>query len=652
MKEYICRVAQKGFFAGPVCVVSSAASGIKKTSADPEEETAKLDSAVEIIKKTVDAGSKENAEVMETVGMMLDDETFIGEIKQYIKEEKCNAEYAVKTKCGEYAKKMENAPTDYLRARASDVTGIGEQLIGVMKKNESALLKETTALVAPEISPAQMSAFDGKLVGGIITDKGSPDSHLSIIAGNLEIPYIYGNSEAVSAAEDGSFIIIDGDKLIIDPDEKQKAEAEEKMICKASEKKSRRQAGNNAVCKTKIYANIGGTEDIPQLLGSGADGVGLFRSEFLFLGKNEAPSEEEQYAAYRFVLEAMKDREVIIRTMDLGSDKSVDWLEIPKETNPALGLRGARVSLERKDVFYIQLRALLRAGVFGNLKIMFPMISSEWEIDEIKKCVEEVAEKLEKEKVSYKIPKLGIMIETPAAVMIADILSKKVDFFSIGTNDLTQYTIATDREAQGLDRYFDRHHEAVLRMIEKVICEGHKNGIKVGICGGLAADPDVIGRLIKAGVDELSVPISKVGQTRANAAKAENKDESAADRSIYAPADGKLIPMNEIPDPVFSDGQLGKCIGILPENGHVFSPCDGKIIHVAETGHAVTICSDDGKEYLLHVGIDTVKLGGKGFKVLVSEGEHVNRSKKIIEADLGFIEKSGFSTVVVLAQLQ
>ena len=662
MKEYTCHAAQKGFYAGPVYVPGAAVDEIRKYSDDPAEETAKLLRTVDAVKKSLENTSApaENAQIMETVSMMLDDETFISEIMQCIRGGKYSAEYAVKTKCREYAEKMENAPTGYLRARAADISGLGDQLINVMHRTEARPLTGRTALAAPEISPAQMSVLDSRWIGGIITDKGSPNSHLSILAGNLEIPYLYGNAEAVAAASGSSYIIIDGDRLITDPDEPRKAEAEAHMICLESERQQRRKAAEKAVCKTRICANIAGPEDIPRLLASGADGVGLFRSEFLFLGKETAPTEEEQFQAYRSVLEAMGNREVIIRTMDLGSDKRASWLALPEEANPALGLRGVRVSLEKKEVFNSQLRALLRAGVFGHLKIMFPMITSEREIDEIRFCVETAAAGLEKENIPYAVPELGIMIETPAAAVIADILSKKVSFFSIGTNDLTQYTLALDREARGLDRFFDPHSEAVFRLIETVIREGHKNHIPTGICGQLAADPEAIERLIAAGVDELSVPVSRVAETRIIAAKAEespaagksvNTDGTVAAGTVLAPADGELIAMNEIPDPVFSSGQLGECIGILPNNGSIYSPCSGTILHIAETGHAVTVRSDKDEEYLLHIGIDTVRLGGKGFTVLVREGEHVNSAQKIMEADLDLIKENGYSTVVIMVRL-
>ena len=706
MKEYICHAAQKGFYAGPVHAIRTV-SAVKKTSSDIVIEIAKLDCAIEEIESKLskrDSRSGENDEIMGTVGMMLDDDAFIGEIKQYINDENCNAEYAVKVVSDKYAKEMEKADSEYLRARASDIDGLGKELIRVMSEGgagecegsagereggsgerECGVGECVFALAAPEISPAQLASYSSKMIGGIVTDKGSPNSHLSILAGNLSVPYVYGNKDAVAKAMNSEFIIIDDDRVIIDPDEKTKVNAIARMKEIVEENKRQEEALRQtegtmgaSVCKTKIYANIEGPDDIPKLLESGADGVGLFRTEFLFMERDAAhsgdvqpgstqtgsgstpPSEEEQYEAYKAVLTAMGKKEVIIRTMDIGSDKKVSWLKIPDESNPALGLRGARVSLERKGIFKTQIRALLRAGVYGNLKIMFPMIASDWEIDEITCFVKAQAADLEKENIAYKIPEMGIMIETPAAAMTADILAGKAAFFSIGTNDLTQYTLALDREAQGLDRFFNPHHEAVLRLVEATVQGGHKRGIPTGICGQLAADSDidVLMRLIAAGVDELSVPISKVKKVRANVAKAEaeigEKAEAGADANaekIGSPADGTLIPMNEIPDSAFSSGTLGKCVGILPDNGNIWAPCDGTITGVTETKHAVTMRSDAGNEYLIHVGIDTVKLSGKGFNVLVKEGERVSKSQKIMEADLDVIKDAGFSPMVIIVKL-
>ena len=362
MEKYICRAAQKGFYAGPVLALTSPFNNIIKTPANPAKETAKLESAISSLKESVKASSsEENAKVMETVSLMLEDDTFIGEIRKYIADEKCNAEYAIKTKSVQYAKRMEESDSEYLRARASDIDGIGNQLIAIIAKKENLPLTALTALAGIDISPAQFAAFKSEMIGGIITEKGSPNSHLSILAGNLDIPYIYGNEKALEAALQSDYIIIDGDTLIVNPDGKLKADASARMTDLRLEKK-RQKSAEAPKCKTKIYANIAGPEDIPELMECGADGVGLFRSEFLFLGRDSAPDEEEQYQAYKSVLEAMEGKEVIIRTMDLGSDKSVRWLKMPDETNPALGLRGVRVSLENKEIFRTQLRALLRAA--------------------------------------------------------------------------------------------------------------------------------------------------------------------------------------------------------------------------------------------------------------------------------------------------
>lgn len=676
MKEYKCNVAQAGFFAGPVFV--SGSDKIEMRPGDVTEETEKLVRALNAVKadmqNSADAGGA--SDIMETVSMMLDDDTFIDEIQQFIATKKCNAEYAVSRVAESYAKKMENADSDYLKERSSDIRGVGGKLIDAVTGRKTGGPTELSAIAAAEISPAQLSAFDSKYIGGMITDKGSPNSHAAIIAGSLEIPYVYGAGEAIKELKENAFVILDGDRLVTDPDEAMRAGALERMARLqakrlAEDEKLRSVAGECAGCRTKVYANIAGPKDIPQLLESGADGVGLFRSEFLFLDRDDAPSEDEQYQAYRAVLEAMGDKEVIIRTMDLGSDKKVPWLGLPDEQNPALGMRGVRVSLEKEDVFGVQLRALLRASVTGNLKIMFPMIASEWEIDEIKSRVDAAAHALGEAKVPYRVPEIGIMVETPAAAVMAEELAKKVSFFSIGTNDLTQYTLAIDREAAGLDRYFAPHHEAVLKLIEMTAAGGHKHGVVTGVCGQLAADSgEMTERLIAAGVDELSVPVSKVREVKAAAVMAEKKlaaaggsgepetgqeesgrDSKTAASGYAAVADGELIPMNEIPDPVFSSGQLGMCVGILPQDGKIYAPCDGVIAGIAETKHAVTIKADDGSELLIHAGIDTVKLGGSGFSVLVSEGDRITRSQHIMDMDRNVVQSAGLSDIIILARL-
>lgn len=688
MREFECRAAQEGFFAGPVYAVDSKAEIEKIDAGDGvPDEIRKLESAVAGVKEKV-AGNM-TSDIMATVSMMLDDDAFIGEIRDFIARERCNAGYAVMFVADDYAAKLAESESDYLRGRSADIRGVGKKLLAEINGTEEKTLAVRSAIAAAEISPAEMAAFDTDLIGGMVTDKGSPNSHVSILAGSLGIPYVYGAGEAIAEVMAAEYVIIDGAKVILDPDAEVRAAAEERLRQLDLEREERREAMQDAVCRTKIYANIAGPEDVPALLESGADGVGLFRSEFLFLHRDDAPGEDEQFEAYRTVLEAMEDREVIIRTMDLGSDKKVPWLGLPDETNPALGLRGVRVSLERNEVFDVQLRALLRAAVYGNLKIMFPMIASSWEIDEITDRIRAAAEALDREGDEYRIPDIGIMVETPAAAVMSEQIAGKVKFFSIGTNDLTQYTLAIDREAQGLDRYFAPHHDAVLKLVAMTAEGGHRHGVTTGVCGQMAADPEMIEKLILAGVDELSVPVAKVRETRAYAAEAEkrieesgaasqagaadqvgeagqadavdqagtsgpgdNVSEHAGQVELAAPADGELIPMKEIPDPVFAAGQLGECIGIIPENGNIYSPCDGRIIGVAETKHAITIGAEDGTGVLVHVGIDTVSLDGRGFDVLVREGEHVKKSQQIMTADFDVIRQAGLSDMVILVKMK
>ncbi|MCQ2742903.1 MAG: phosphoenolpyruvate--protein phosphotransferase, partial [Bacilli bacterium] len=607
--------------------------------------------------------SSKNAEIQETVKSVLEDEAFAARIEAKIKNDSLNAACAVKKAAEELAGSMNEVDSEYIRSRQDDIRGIAEKLVSILLGADQTP-SERSAICAFEMSPAQLSSIDESLIGCILTDKGSPNSHVAILAGNINIPYLYGNNEAIEEMQKAKFVIVDSDTgtVTTDPDKKAKEAALARMeeVNKQRQKEEEAQRNNEEApaCKTKIYANIAGPKDIEELVKSGADGVGLFRTEFLFLDKDVAPTEDEQFEAYKAVLEAMGEKEVIIRTMDIGSDKKVSWLKLPDEFNPALGLRGARVSLEDHDLFLSQLRALLRAGVSGNLKVMFPMFASEWETDEIKERINEAAAQLEKEGIPYKMPKLGIMVETPAAAVCSEELAKKVSFFSIGTNDLTQYTLALDRESQGLDRYFNPHHEAVFKLIGMTAQNGHKHNVETGVCGQLGADPEAVKRLIELGVDELSVPVRKVKATKILAFEAEKQLEeektnggNSSMPSVSAVADGKLIPMSDIPDPVFSEGTMGECFAILPDNGNVYAPFSGTIVAIAETGHAVTIQSDEGFNVLVHVGIDTVKLGQKAFKHHIKQGDHVEANQLIMEADLKMIKEAGLSTMIIVIAL-
>lgn len=663
MKEFNCNVAQQGFFAGPVFSFKTTTK-IKEKADNIEDELSKFDEAKKSLldELTNSKVSSKNSEIQSTVKSILEDEVFTNHILKNIKENSLTAEAAISKAAETVIEDMNKVDSEYIRSRQDDVKGVANKLISFLLGN-SAKLNELSAICAMELSPAQLSGIDENLVGALLTDKGSANSHVAILAGNINIPYLFGNPEAVEAAQSASFIIVDSEnkKVIVDPDKKTKEAALLRMkdvIEQKSKQASKETTEEIPECKSKVYANIAGPKDIEELVKSGADGVGLFRTEFLFLDTEKAPTEEEQFNAYRAVLEAMGDKEVIIRTMDIGSDKKVSWLPLPPEFNPALGLRGVRVSLAYDNLFTDQLRALLRAAKYGNLKVMFPMIASTWEIDEIKNRIDKVAKELKKEKIPYKMPKLGVMVETPAAAVCADELAKKVSFFSIGTNDLTQYTLAIDRESQGLDQYFNAHHEAIFRLIGMICKEAHKQNVDVGVCGQLAADPEGAGRLIRLGVDELSVPVRKVGSTKKLAYNEEQlieKEQIEAEQAKYphvsAVADGKLIPMQDIPDPVFSKGTMGECFGILPNNGNIYSPVTGKIVAIAETGHAITIQADNGLNVLVHAGIDTVKLNGKPFKHFVKVGDHVDENQLIMEADLKMIKEAGYSTIIIVIAL-
>ncbi len=655
MKTFTCKVAQKGFYAGPVFCTRVAAAKDKKTG-HPERELERLRGAVVSLRKEIERQhlSGSNEEIQETVLSILSDEIFADRIEKKIKEDSYTAETAVYKAGQELAEELEKFDSEYIRSRQDDIQGVARQLIYVLKGKDHGP-EETCAICAAEISPSQISSIPEDKIGGLLTEKGSPNSHASIMAGNMGIPYLYGNAEAVAAAEKARFIILDSDSAVVitDPEESVRREAEARMaaVRNRSRKAAQEKGADSIKCRTGIYANIKGPEDIEALLDSKADGVGLFRTEFLFLGTDTIPTEDEQLEAYQKVLAAMGEKEVIIRTMDIGSDKRVPWLDLPEESNPALGLRGVRVSLERKDLFRTQLRALLRAGTVGNLKVMFPMISGTWEIDEIKEFIEQTATELEAEGVPYRIPPLGIMVETPSAAVCADKLAEKVDFFSIGTNDLTQYTLALDREARGLDRYYRPHDDAIFRLIKMTADGGHKYNVPTGVCGQLAADRDAVLRLIEAGVDELSVPVSKVKATRALAVEAEKLLSQKNMQKVAAAADGELIPQSEIPDPVFAGGTMGECFGILPENGCIYAPADGTVLSIAQTGHAITISADDGRQILIHVGINTASLEGRAFRLHVKTGDRVKADQLLMEADLHMIQAAGLSPIVVVALL-
>ena len=670
METFHCKIAQKGFYVGPVHFIRVKGQESREQASDAEREILRLRDAVQCLIERIEkknTGSTDK-EIRDMTVSFLYDPAFISAAEQEIRDNLQTAENAVQEAAGRLADAVGNVSSEYINTKEEDIRSAAQQLKEVLS-GDSTSSRARAAVCAQQLGPAQLLAMDEKRIGGIVTEKGSANSHVSVLAAGLGVPYLYGNREAVLAAEHAEFIVLDGEEgtVITDPDTATMRAARGRMKQMQNRRNQQKTTCGNewrpeeaVSCHTMVCANIKGPEDIPELLSSGADGVGLFRTEFLFLGRSAPPTEQEQYEAYTAILDAMGGKEVIIRTMDLGSDKRASWLSLPEEANPALGLRGIRLALEHKELFSGQLRALLRAGTRGRLKVMFPMIASEWEMDAACAMVKEAAESLQKENTDFAMPSLGIMIETPAAAVCADKLARKADFFSIGTNDLTQYTLAADREATGLEAYSEPQHEAVFELIRMSVESGHRHGIRVGVCGQLAADPEGAKRLVELGIDELSVPVCGIQKVKALAAQAEQeisgtihaKNAASTEEELGAAADGSVVPMEDIPDPAFSGGSLGWCYGIWPENGKVYAPLAGVVQHIAETGHAVTIAGADGRTVLVHVGIGTVDLEGKPFRLHVAAGDTVKRDQLLLEADLDMIRVAGHSDMIIVAVLQ
>ena len=658
MKEYELHVAQNGFAAGKAFLVGTEEKTEAPEGRDREAELARFDAAAASLERELtDAAARageENAAIFEMEETLLKDDAFLAAVRHLITSEGMDAASAVERTGERLAEELRGSGNAYISQRGEEMTGLAKELVSLLSGENQHLLQTPSILIAEELSPARLSAMDPALILGIVTAKGAPTSHVSIFAGNLGIPYFYGSAEAVAGIRGGMGLILDKGKLTVDPDEAAYQAAVQAMEAAKEAKREEKRAARGGSGRTRVYANITGPQDLDALLASGAEGVGLFRTELLFLGDDAAPSEEAQFQAYRSVAEAMAGKDTVIRTMDLGSDKRAAWLDLPEEKNPALGCRGLRVSLEEEKLFRTQLRALLRAAAYGNVRVMVPMVASLWEVDAVRTQMEDCAKELAAEGEPFRLPPLGIMVETPAAAMIADRLAEKVDFFSIGTNDLTQYTLALDREAQGLDRYYDPCHEAVLRLIGMTAAAGRERGIPTAVCGELASNPEAIQRLIERGVEELSVSVSKLEATKACVLEAEErlrhreKTLPEAD-ALAAPADGKLIPMEDIPDAAFASGTLGECVGILPENGKIYAPCDGVVSGIAETKHAITFTASDGRKILVHAGIDTVSLGGRGFTVFAKTGDPVKKGDLVLEADLDVIRGAGLSPMVITA---
>lgn len=464
-----------------------------------------------------------NAMIFEVHQMMLDDMDYIEAISNMIQTQKVNAEFAVASAGDNFSRMFAAMEDEYMRERAADVKDISNRMIMVLQGAASGAVigEEPVILLADDLAPSETVQLDKSKVLSFVTKYGSTNSHTAILARTMNIPALISVDLEKADEMDGKWGIVDGYHgiLYVEPDaqtiskyEKIKKEDEQKkrLLQELKGKENETLDGK----KINLYANIGSVADVANVLANDAGGIGLFRSEFLYLESKDYPTEEAQFAAYKTVAENMAGKKVIIRTLDIGADKQVDYFEMEKEENPAMGYRAIRICLDRKEIFKTQLRAIYRASYYGTISIMFPMIISVQEVRKIKEIIAEVKAELDKEEIPYKDVEIGIMIETPAAVMISDLLAKEVDFFSIGTNDLTQYTLAIDRQNPKLDDIYDSHHEAILRMLKLVVDNGHKEGCWVGICGELGADTTLTETFLEMGFDELSVTPSMVLKVR------------------------------------------------------------------------------------------------------------------------------------------
>ena len=509
-----------GIAIGPIYFFTKEQKQVKRTKIeDAAAEIKRYEDACETAKeqlgelyeKALKEVGESGAQIFEVHQMMLEDDDYNDSVKSIIETQMVNAEYAVATTGDNFAAMFAAMEDEYFQARAVDMKDISERVIDVlMGIGEAKSWDEPSIIVAEDLAPSETVQFDKSKLLGFVTKLGSSNSHTAILARTMNIPALIQID--IQEEWNGKMAVIDGfsGEFYIDPE----PEILEKYQAKKEEQEAHRrllaeQKGKPTVTKggkaIKLFANIGSVSDLPAAMSNDAGGIGLFRSEFLYLESETYPTEDEQFKAYKMVAETMAGKKVIIRTLDIGADKQVDYFDLDKEENPAMGLRAIRICLTRPEIFKTQLRALLRASAYGNIAVMYPMIISVEEVRQIKAIMEDVKKELDDAGIAYGNVEQGIMIETPAAAMISDLLAKEVDFFSIGTNDLTQYTLAVDRQNAKLDEFYDPHHEAVLRMIEMVVDNAHKAGIWAGICGELGADMELTERFLAMGVDELSV---------------------------------------------------------------------------------------------------------------------------------------------------
>lgn len=532
MQYFQGKSVYKGIVMGPVAVLKKNDYQVKRARIeDPEAEVKRVKEAVEVSKqqlgrlydKAVREVGEASAAIFEVHQMMLEDEDYLESMENMIRIELVNAEYAAAATGDNFAEMFAAMDDEYMKARSADVKDISERLVrNLSGEGDNDLSSmEPSIIVADDLSPSETVQMDKEKILAFVTVHGSTNSHTAILARMMNIPALIGVPMDLNSLKTGMTAVVDGfsGQVIFEPEEDVQKETEKRMQEEAEKQKLLEELkGKENITpdgrKINIYANIGSVGDLGYVMENDAGGIGLFRSEFLYLGRNDFPTEEEQFQAYKQAVQTMAGKKVIIRTLDIGADKQVEYFNLGKEENPALGYRAIRICLKQPEIFKAQLRALFRAAVYGNLSVMYPMITSTEEVEKIYAIVAEVEEELKKQEVQYKIPEQGIMIETPAAVMISDRLAEMVDFFSIGTNDLTQYTLAIDRQNEQLDDFYNPHHEAVLRMIRMVVENAHKCGKWAGICGELGADLTLTEQFVRMGVDELSVAPSMILKLR------------------------------------------------------------------------------------------------------------------------------------------
>ena len=529
MVIYEGKAVFEGIAIGKLYVYKKQEQSVKRVKIDdPEAEKKRYADAKEtaitqlqgLYEKALKEVGESGAEIFMAHQMMVDDDDYIESVENIIDTESVNAEYAVATTGDNFAKMFSEMEEEYFRGRAADIKDITERILNALSGGGSGgiVSDEPVIVVADDLAPSETVQMDKEKILSFVTVHGSANSHTSILAKTMSIPALIGCPVPLTDESQGQLAVVDGyeGKLYVDPDPEVLAE-KKKLLLKEEEKKSllERLKGKENITldgqKINLYANIGNTKDLGLVLQNDAGGIGLFRSEFIYLGSDHYPTEEEQFAIYKQVAQTLAGKKVIIRTLDIGADKQADYFELPKEENPAMGLRAIRICLTRPEVFKTQLRAILRASAFGKVSIMFPMIISVEEVKKIKVIVNDVKKELEDAGIEYdKNIELGIMIETPAAVMVADELAEEVDFFSVGTNDLTQYTLAIDRQNQSLDEFYDSHHPAIMRMLQMIADAAHRHGAWAGICGELGADLSLTKEFLAMGFDELSVSPGRI----------------------------------------------------------------------------------------------------------------------------------------------